>query len=817
MRFMLRCGCWIILHLLVGSIQAGFGQEIVVSRRGVPVGSPVVALRMDPDPVLQQLADGVDSSRIIQSLLRLEAFRTRYSSTDSLVAAKNWLISVFQEYGYSDISLHPFSWSGRTLHNVVVTKPGARFPSTYVLLIGHYDSISELAYRDTLAPGVNDNGSGIALMLEVARLLAGKQCDYSIRFICFSAEEQGLVGSQAYVQNVVVPENHDIKLVINVDEIGGYRAYANTMVKVERDEDNYPPGNNEASARYTDTLAALTRAYSTLTTTITNAYGSDYMSFENAGYVITGYYEGQETPHYHKRTDNVANVAPQYVYQITRGAVVGMAYFTGIQRKYLTVLHTPHGDTQDSSSQIALDAGILTSAPVHESEIVYRTNTNPLPTSAPMLYESTSGDTLVYRGFVPKHPYGTTVSYHLKFANGDTVFARFPADTSVWLTFSIAADSIPPAIVHVPESNRSYLDAPYEIRVDIADANGISLAWIKYRVNEGAVQTDTMEQMSEVMWRGFLHGPFTPGDRVEYIVYALDGSFSRNARRVPDAGWYSFRILNSLVHDFESSNGDFLGSGDWEWGIITSGDIPAPSSGERVWATNLDGNYSNNLTSFLHSPEFDLANKVGGVLSFKHVYRIEPNNDGGNVWVSVDSGVFQLIVPHGGYPFGSIGSLGGPGYSGNSAAWTESRFSIADLVNHRVRFQLRFSSDFLTNHRGWYIDDVRIDYLDSTIVNATVKNDPLPSTTALDECYPNPFNPILEMRYRLSEAGRVLLRVYDVLGREVTTLVDESKEPGFHSVQWMASEVSSGIYFVRMVVGTRGEFAVATRKALLLK
>lgn len=802
-----------LAYLLLATPIITFGQ------RGVPARSNIFTVMLDSDPVLQQLAASVDSTEIKSTLQRLEAFRTRHSSTDSLTAAKNWIVSKFQQYGYTDILLHSFPWSGRTLYNIVVTKPGVRFPSTYVLLISHYDATSETPA--TLAPGVNDNGSGVALTLEIARLLATKRLDYSIRFACFAAEEQGLLGSRAYVQNVVVPANHSIKLVINVDEIGGYRGYTNTMVKVERDEDANPSSNNEASARYTDTLAALTRTYSTLATTITNAYGSDYMSFEDAGYVITGYYEGQETPHYHRSTDNFANVDPAYLYQISRGAIAGMAYFAGIQRKYLTILHTPHRDTQDSAQSIRLDAGLLTSAPIQSSEIVFRTDVNPTRSVAPMSFIGSSGDSLLYRGFIPKQAYGTTVSYFLRFSNSDTILATFPADTNSPVVFRVTRDSIAPTLVHSPLPNRSSLDDPYEVQATISDENNVALAWIAYRANGGTLRTDTMHVLSGALWRGFIRGPFTPGDRIEYALYARDGSFSANVARLPATGWHSWRVLNSIVFDFENSNSGFAGTGDWQWGLIGTGDIPAPPRGVRVWATNLTGNYSNNSVSILESPTIDLRNKAEGILTLTHLYRIEPNNDGGNITVSVDSGAFQILTPQGGYPFPSIGALAGPGYSGNSTGWVEARCPLSAFTNHRVRFRLVFASDLLTNHRGWYVDEVRLDYLDSTTVGVESPAPHRPLQTALEGCFPNPFNPATIIRFTLADERFVEVRVYDVLGREVATVLQGRKSAGSYAAMWHATDMPSGMYFVRMSVGpadgASAPVPVATRKVVLIK
>jgi hypothetical protein len=88
-----------------------------------------------------------------------------------------------------------------------------------------------------------------------------------------------------------------------------------------------------------------------------------------------------------------------------------------------------------------------------------------------------------------------------------------------------------------------------------------------------------------------------------------------------------------------------------------------------------------------------------------------------------------------------------------------------------------------------------------------------PTPFGLDQNYPNPFNPETTIRYRMSTAGHVSLRVYDVLGREVMKLVDQNQPAGEQVVHVDASSLSSGVYFYRLQAGG----FIATRQFILSK
>ncbi|MFZ0456003.1 MAG: T9SS type A sorting domain-containing protein [Ignavibacteriaceae bacterium] len=79
--------------------------------------------------------------------------------------------------------------------------------------------------------------------------------------------------------------------------------------------------------------------------------------------------------------------------------------------------------------------------------------------------------------------------------------------------------------------------------------------------------------------------------------------------------------------------------------------------------------------------------------------------------------------------------------------------------------------------------------------------------------YPNPFNPTTNIKFRIAEIGLVTLKVFDILGREVATLIDEEKPAGQYTINFNAAELASGVYFYQLKAGN----FLRTKKLLLLK
>lgn len=288
-------------------------------------------------PAYQNRANQVSQTNITANLQDFGNLGVKTTGSPVNTTALNWLKSKYESYGYSATQMEedPFSfdYQGNTINskNLIITKTGTVYPNQYVVICGHFDTI--------VGPGVSDNGSGTSIILEAARILKDIPTEYSIKFIHFSGEEQGLFGSYHYADNVAYQGTNrllDIKLVFNIDQVGGKIGNVNNTIKCERDVSGQP-GNNAASNTVTQQLATYTSLYSPLQTFISPAYSSDYIPFEQNGYTITGFYEYTKSNNEHTVNDTFSNIDPTYVYNVGKATVGALQHFAVASSALLAV------------------------------------------------------------------------------------------------------------------------------------------------------------------------------------------------------------------------------------------------------------------------------------------------------------------------------------------------------------------------------------------------------------------------------------------------------------------------------------------------
>ncbi|NNJ56660.1 MAG: M28 family peptidase, partial [Bacteroidia bacterium] len=258
----------------------------------------------------------VDS--VFQLITKYQSFGPKPTGSAALDSVKDWLIAKYIDYGYSSSHIFEDTFNNGNAYNLIINKPGTE-TNKWIIVCAHYDSYGQ-------SPGANDNGSGTVALLQIAKIIKDIDCKIGIRLIHFSAEEQGLLGSFHYVNNTLGSE--DIQLVLNLDQLGGTKGANNSKITCERDEDDSPLSNNALSSLKTDTLAQLIANYTYLTPVRNKAYSSDYVPFEDKGYVITGLYqESDYSTFYHNENDEIENMDIDATTEVIRGALAATMYF----------------------------------------------------------------------------------------------------------------------------------------------------------------------------------------------------------------------------------------------------------------------------------------------------------------------------------------------------------------------------------------------------------------------------------------------------------------------------------------------------------
>jgi len=199
----------------------GFGLTRLVewSGTGERTKSPVqsAAESSQWDPFIQSIVSNVSQEEITATIRRLQDFGTRYSYSDSCRAAAEYLSERFSRLDLS-VSYDLYEHEGQTLANVVAVRHGRTDSSQICVICGHYDSMNDSGDPWTIAPGADDNASGVGAVVEAARVLSSYDFNSTLFFLCFSGEEQGLIGSEHFAE-WASDNGVDIRSVINVDMI----------------------------------------------------------------------------------------------------------------------------------------------------------------------------------------------------------------------------------------------------------------------------------------------------------------------------------------------------------------------------------------------------------------------------------------------------------------------------------------------------------------------------------------------------------------------------------------------------------------------
>ncbi len=232
------------------------------------------AARAAPIASIQKLVDKVSRPTFQANLTRLVSFPTRFSTSahyaSAAADAHDQLTAMRYRTKFQNITVN-----GSASRNVIADKSGGAASARKVVLVtAHLDSINLKGGPAASAPGADDNGSGSAGLLEMARVFQDHRNKHDLRFILFGGEEEGLFGSKHYVATLSASERARIRAVVNMDMI----ASMNTSTRSVLLE------GATLSRRIMNGLKEAAATYTRLTVeTSLNPFASDHVPFINKG------------------------------------------------------------------------------------------------------------------------------------------------------------------------------------------------------------------------------------------------------------------------------------------------------------------------------------------------------------------------------------------------------------------------------------------------------------------------------------------------------------------------------------------------------
>lgn len=262
---------------------------------------------------VQNLVNKVSRATLEPSLRKLVSFPTRNSTSSGFGDAATWARNQLKEMSYQT-RLQTVTVAGGKSRNIIADKPGeggGGGTREVVIVTAHLDSINLQGGPSAPAPGADDNGSGSAGLLEIARAFQTHRAAHDLRLILFGGEEQGLHGSKKYVASLTSQERARIRAVVNMDMIGSLNsATRSVLLEGAPLSQTVINGLSQAAATYTQLTVE----------TSLSPFSSDHVPFLNAQIPAVLTIEGADNTNdsIHSANDTIDKIDYEIALEILR-------------------------------------------------------------------------------------------------------------------------------------------------------------------------------------------------------------------------------------------------------------------------------------------------------------------------------------------------------------------------------------------------------------------------------------------------------------------------------------------------------------------
>lgn len=369
-----------------------------------------------------------------------------------------------------------------------------------------------------------------------------------------------------------------------------------------------------------------------------------------------------------------------------------------------------------------------------------------------------------------------------------------------YYSFFAVNDTNRPVITYTPLPDQAITTWPSTVTANVTDNIGLDSVWVKWYKNS-TVNTkqfrlpNTGGNVYSAMFNS-LNSDVAIGDSIFYKIYAIDNSILHNS---DSTVLNKFKIVNAfLCQDFSGTtfpptdwSTEFSGTLYWTRDNVSAYGAGQGSTVYQFYDAVVGTNQSLITLTF--------GNTIAGdSLKFDHAYCTYIDEvDQLQIQTSTNEGVTYttLITLDGGVsgPLVTASPNLNP-FLPTSAQWATKKFSLPVGTN-KVKF-----TGLSQYGNNLFLDNICVVGNSTGIINT--QNSIIPMSFNLSQNYPNPFNPTTKINFSVPKQGLVTLKIYDILGKEVMTLVNETIAAGNYDVSFNGSNLASGAYFYRIESGS---------------
>ena len=466
------------------------------------------------------------------------------------------------------------------------------------------------------------------------------------------------------------------------------------------------------------------------------------------------------------------------------------------------ISHTPLPNTENLAGPYAINTSITTVLTgVSTAKLLWSRNNTNITDSVVM----TKGTGNNWSSSIPGNGSPAVYRYYIKAIDSTGRTGTNPAGAPAMLNiFTASSDTAKPVIVTTPLADVPKSQWPVSVTATVTDNIGLDSVWVRWYKNNTGTGIKHFKLLNSggsnygAMFNS-VNADVVVGDSLFYKIFARDNSSLHNT---DSSTVYKFKIINllNLCVGSGTTSSNYPFTTFWMDGrsqmLFTAAELTAAGGSAYTSLTKIGFNV---LTASSQTMN-------GFNVKFQHTTQTSLTGFVTSGWTTAFNGSYA--VPGTGWQYINLTS---PFFM-----WNGTSNLLVEICYDNTSYT-SYSTVTSTSAAGmtwgYYTDNstgctmtggsaqsTRPNVCFHVIVptNINPNGSSIPTVYSLSQNYPNPFNPVTKINFALPKQGFVTLKIYDVLGREIRSLVNEVKSAGNYSVDFNASEYSSGVYFYRL-------------------